>query len=253
MRGKEDIDVKLLDHFVDTTRSLRGEIAYSNALLTASSACRICALDADALRFAQAAFDHANAHNLKARLPVIKLQEIRLHLATGNLVEARIVLSNERQFPIADDDTHSRFEWDLYDARVSVDEGDLTRAKTLLLRIGPIPKSFSANRRGACLAISLRYHLASGEPDETIRPLVQDLEETHKGNRDVGNQDYEAHALFLGLSRIGQQTRAVQILNDYIKLFRTVRRPLPPTIQPLLLNNGLDQHASRGRKKRAES
>ena len=230
MRGNAAVDVSLLDHFVDITRSLHGEIAYSNALLTASSACRLCALDEDALRFAETAFHHASTHNLRARLPVIKLLEARLHFATGNLVEARAVISSEKLYPIAEDDSHTRFEWDLRDARVAVEEGNLIRAKNLLVRIGPIPTSFSANRRASCLAISVRFHLASDAQDEIIRPLVLELEEVHAVNRDIANQDYEAHALFLGLCRIGEQTRALKMLTDYVMVFRRNPRRLPTNI-----------------------
>jgi DNA-binding SARP family transcriptional activator len=235
MRGKEEIDIKLLERFVDVARSSHGEVAYSHALMAASNACRIAAQDEDARRFVDLAFDHALDHRLRARIPVIRMGRVRLHVARCDWVAAREVLCTGAKYPIPDDDTNTRAEWDFYDAIVRLEEGDLLRVQDAIAKFGRLmPPTFSANRRAACLAMKLRLLLANEESGEAVRSVVQELEETHKVNRDIGNQDFEAHALFLGHAALGQQEYGFQLLRDYVQDYRTTRRQLRGEIQELL-------------------
>jgi len=234
MRGTEDISVSLLERFIETARSLHGEIAYSQALLASSSACRIAGKDEDAIRFIDLAFDHAIAHKLRARIPVIKMGTVRLHVAAGNWAAARAALSTDSMYPIPADEINTRAEWEFFDARVSLEEGNLKRAEAAISGFGNVPHSFSANRRAACLAIISRLRLARGDLDESFRSLLGDLEATHTFNWDLGNQDFEAHALFLGWTALGEETRASCLLRDYTGTYRTSRRLLSRELRELV-------------------
>lgn len=240
MRSRRELDVGLLERFATAARSLHGEIAYSHALLACSSSCRIAGKDADASRFIRAAFEHANNHKLVARLASINLSLLRLHVATGDWVAARTVLSSEPRYPIAEDDENTRAEWDSCEGRVSLEEGDIQAAEAVVTKLEIVPQSHSASRNAACLALMLRVQLARGGGLDVIRPLVRDLESTHKINRDIGNQDFEAHALALGLSALGEEERGVEMLSEYAREHRSTRRPLAETIQSLLRLRGSD-------------
>jgi hypothetical protein len=234
MRSKQELDVGLLEKFVFAARSLHGEIAYSHALLACSSSCRIAGKDTDAAKFIRAAFEHAVDHKLVARLASINLSSLRLHIATGDWVAARAALRSEAQYPIAEDDENTRAEWDFCEGRVSLEEGDIQAAEAAVTKLEIVPQSYSASRNAACLALMLRVELARRSGVNVIRPLVRDLESTHKINRDIGNQDFEAHALTLGLSAIGEEGRGLDMLRQYVQEHRSTRRPLSKAIQELL-------------------
>ena len=48
--------------------------------------------------------------------------------------------------------------------------------------------------------------------------------------RRSGSQDFEAHALYLGLHAIGEEERANKMLQDYVQVQRWSKWPLPPEI-----------------------
>ena len=240
MRSKQELDVGLVERFALAARSLHGEIAYSHALLACSSSCRIAGKDADAAKFIRAAFEHAVDHKLVARLTSINLGTLRLHVATGDWVAARTALRNEAQYPIASDDKNTRAEWDFCEGRVSLEEGNIQAAEAAVTKLEIVPLSFSASRYAACLALMLRVQLARGSGLDVVRPLVRDLESTHKINRDIGNQDFEAHALALGLCALGEEARGMDMLREYVQEHRSTRRPLSKNIRELLRPCGSD-------------
>ena len=215
-------------------RSLHGEIAYSHGLLACSSSCRIAGKDAEAAKFIRAAFEHAVDFKLVARLASVNLSSLRLHVATGDWVAARTSLRNESQYPIAEDDENTRAEWDFFEGRVALEEGDVQRAEAAVSKLEIVPQSYSVSRNAACLALTLLVRLARGCGVDVIRPLVRDLESAHRINRDIANQDFEAHALFLGLVDIGEKQRGLDILREYVKNYRSTRRPVLKEIQALL-------------------
>ena len=211
-----------------------GEIAYSHALLACSSSCRIAGKDTDAAKFIRAAFEHAVGYKQVARLASVNLSSLRLHVTTGDWEAARTSLRSESQYPIAEDDENTRAEWDFFEGRVSLEEGDVRRAEAAVSKLAIVPQTYSVSRNAACLALTLLVRLANGCGVDVIRPLVRDLESTHRINRDIANQDYEAHALFLGLAALGEKQRGLDLLREYVKVHRSTRRPLSKAIQAVL-------------------
>jgi DNA-binding SARP family transcriptional activator len=234
MRGAQDLDVELLEKFALTARSLHGEVAYSHALIACSSSCRIAGRDEHAAKFIHAAFGHAVSHKLGARIAVVKLSTVRLYVATGNWVAARAALCTQQQYPIAEEDKNTRAEWNFFEGRVALEEGDLRRAEAVVSKLEIVPQWYSVSRNAACLALTLLVRLARGCGVEVIRPLVRDLESTHRINRDIANQDFEAHALFLGLAALGEKERGLDLLREYVKEHRSTRRQLSKAIQTVL-------------------
>lgn len=234
MRGTQDLDIELLEKFALTARSLRGELAYSHALLACCSSCRIHGRDADVARFIQMALEHAVSHKLGARIAVVRLSTVRLHVAAGDWIAARAALSTLQQIPIADEDKNTRAEWDFFEGRVAFEEGDLQRADAAVSKLQIVPQWYSAGRNAACLALTLRLKLALGCAVTVIRPLVRDLESTHRINRDLANQDFETYALFLGLAALGEKERGSDLLREYVFEYRGTRRPLSNEIRAVL-------------------
>ncbi len=238
MRGKQELSLDLLESFALTARSLHGEIAYSHALIACSSSCRIAGRDEHAARFINTALEHAVSHKLGARIAVVNLCAVRLHVAAENWGAARSVLGSQREYPIANDDKNTRAEWDFFDGRIALEEGNLLRAEAAAAKLEIVPHSHSVNRNAACLALVLRVQLARGSESHGIRPLVVDLEVSHKINREIGNQDFETHALFLGLTALGEKKRGLETLRDYVYNHRTSRRPLSSAIQEVFREDG---------------
>jgi hypothetical protein len=241
MRGDKEVEMGLLEDFLLAARSLHGEIAYSHALLACSSSCRIGGKDVEAAKFISSAFEHAISHKFVGRLTSINLSSLRLHVATGDWAAARTSLRSESQFPIAADDENTRAEWNFFDGRVALEQGDLRQAEAAVSKLEIAPQFHSVSRNAACLALTLRVRLACGGDVDAIGPLVRDLESTHRINRDIANQDFEAHALFLGLAALGESQRGLDMLLEYVKKHRNTRRPLSQRIQAVLR----DQRSSR--------
>jgi hypothetical protein len=235
MRGRNDLDLGLLERFALAARSLHGEIAYSHALVACSSSCRIGGKDEDARKFVEAALEHAFTHKLLGRIATVNLSRIRLYVAAEDWVNARAALCTQQQYPISSDDKNTAAEWNFFNGRVALEEGDMPAAEAAISKLEIVPHSYSANRNAASLALSLRVHLACGCDANIIRPLVRDLESTHTANWDIGYQDFEAHALFLGLASLGEENRALALLRDYVQEYRRSRRPLSKPIREALL------------------
>ena len=234
MRGTQDIDIDLLEKFALTARALHGEIAYSHALIICSSACRISGRDDHAAKFIHVAFEHAVSHKLGARIAVVKLSTVRLYVATGDWASARAALCTQQQYPIPEDDKNTHAEWDFFEGRVALEERDVQRAEAAVSKLEIVPQSYSVSRNAACLALTLLVRLARRCGVDVIRPLVRDLESAHRINRDIANQDFEAHALFLGLVDIGEKQRGLDLLREYVKNYRSTRRPVLKEIQVVL-------------------
>jgi len=158
-------------------------------------------------------------------------------VAAEDWVRARAELS-QCDYPIPEDDRITRAEWDFCDARVALSEGDLTRTGTAVAGFESVPQSLSANRRAACLAITLRLHLARGARSDLIRTMVGDLEALHLVNRDLGTQDFETVALCLGLIALGNREQARHYLSEYLQKYRMSRRRLTKEIEDLWLTEG---------------
>lgn len=226
MRGETDIPLEQLEEFAELTRSYRGELRYSAALLSAASACRISGRDTASLAFQKRALEHATSHKLWTRIPAIILSEVRLHATAENFAAARESLIRGNEWPIPVDDQTTRADIQFFEARVALEDGTLEELEAAVKPIEILPPTYSAGRRAGCLAVVIRLRLRQGQSADTIRPLVLDLEASHLANRDIGFQDFEAYSLFLGLCAIGEEERAKQQIHEYLTKYRRSKRPI---------------------------
>jgi DNA-binding SARP family transcriptional activator len=234
MRGEREITLEFLENFAESARSLHGEIAYSSALAAAAAACRISGRDDACLQFIERAFEHAVSHRLRSRIPVIILTKIRLHVAAEDFVAARAAVSDGERYPLPSDDEVTRAEWQYFEARIALEDRQLPDVEKAVAKIELVPDNYSVARRAGCLSVVLRLRLMQRKVQATIKPIVANLEAAHLLNRDIGNQDFEAHSLFLGLRALGEEKRGMQLLREYVESYRRSRRPLSPSIEALV-------------------
>jgi tetratricopeptide (TPR) repeat protein len=214
-RGHEVMAIQDLERFVETAGAT-GELAYSNALLTAATACRISARYEQGLAFVTKAFKEAVAHNRKARMSRVLVAELRLHVAACAFERAETTLHQLMECPIPRDDDFAQAELQSYKARIALEKGDIPAAAAAFAEIQTNPSTYSPRRRANFLALRLRIRLNQDATADEIRCLVSELETEHLQVRSVGGHDFEAHTLYLGLCTIGEKSRGVQMLRAYV-------------------------------------
>jgi hypothetical protein len=232
LRGKNAVPLEDLQRFADLVRMSEGELAYSHALQTSATVCRHNARYHEGLEFLSAASDHATVNRLHARLPELSLAFARLHIAAGEFKKAGEALpetakqTNEGNAALND-------EFHFMEARLAVETGDIPKAVAALKCVVEPISAFTVNRRGYYFALEIHIRLAQRADLDEVAPLVSELEGAHCQVRTLGQQDFEAYALFLGLRYIGQLERGAERLREYIE-HRRVRWPLPPAIHDAL-------------------
>jgi tetratricopeptide (TPR) repeat protein len=199
-------------------------------LLTASAACRITARYEEGLAFVAQAFEHATSHKRGARLSHVLVAELRLHVAGGAYDRAESALRRMIECSISPDDTFAQAELQFYKTRIALERGDLQEASAAFSTVKEIPQTYSARRRAHSLALGLRIRLRENPRDDELWSLVSGLEVEHLKLRSLGDQDFEAYALYLGLCALGDRTRALDLLTDYVTVHRRSEWPLPEEI-----------------------
>jgi DNA-binding SARP family transcriptional activator/tetratricopeptide (TPR) repeat protein len=233
-RGHEVIPLQDLQRFAESARETGGELAYSNALLTASAACRNSARYEEGLAFVAQAFEQEQAHKSEARLSRLLVAELRLHVAAGAFDYAESTLDRLMECSISADDDFAHSELQSFRARIALEKGDFARASAVFAEVQTIPRTYSPRRRANSLALRLRIRLHEGATEDELRSLILELETEHLRVRDFGGHDFEAHALYLGLCAIGDSNRARQLILDYVDNHRGLSWPLPRYIRQIV-------------------
>ena len=233
-RGHEVMPIQELQRFAESARTTGGELAYSNALLTASAACRISARYEEGLAFVAQAFEQALAHKREARRSRMLVAELRLHVAAGAFARAESTLQSLMGCSIPPDDDFAQSEVQSYRARIALEKGNIAEASAAFAEVRIIPRTYSPRRRANSLALRLRIRLKEDATKGEIRSLVSELETEHLRVRGLGGHDFEAHALYLGLCSIGDSYKGVELLREYVSNHRRSNWPLPGHIHQIL-------------------
>ena len=231
---REAVPIEALQRFAESARVTGGEIAYSNALLTAASACRISARYEKGLAFVAQAFEHAASHKRRAAFSRVFIAELRLHMAAGAIERAESTLARMMAHPIAPDDTFALAEAQVYKTRIAIEKGDLKGAATAFAAVPEIPRTYSPRRRAHTLAMQLRIRLMENATQDEIRLLVSDLRVEHLKVRSLGVDDFAALALYAGLCALGETTQGVALLREYVEVHRRSAWPVPEQILEVL-------------------
>jgi DNA-binding SARP family transcriptional activator/tetratricopeptide (TPR) repeat protein len=233
MRGDGFVPIDDLSRFADVARLSGGELAYSRALVTAGTACRLSARYEEGLQFVSKALEHAISNRLHSRRPEILLSTAALHIAARAFEKAREVLKGFEKHLIASDNFKERNEIHYHEARLALEEGDSAGAATAFDLIETLSPTYSVTRRGYYLALEVQIRLKQGAAIEVVEKLVAELEATHLQMRDLGSQDFESISLYLGLCALGAKDRGAQLLREHVEL-RRAKWPLPQTIMRVL-------------------
>ncbi|MBC7791606.1 MAG: hypothetical protein H7Z74_16795 [Anaerolineae bacterium] len=224
IRGDGFVPIEDLWRFADAARLTGGEAAYSQAILTASTACRLSARYSEGMEFLSKALDHAIANRLYSKRPTIMLVTAQLHIAAGAFDKAHEVLKAiERPIPFSN--IRDRNQIYYLEARIALERGDLAGAATAFELIDTVSPTYSVTRKGYYLALQVRIGLGQDVDPKIMARLVSELEITHLQMRDLGIQDFEAYSLYLGLSALGEKDRGTEILREYVER-RRIKWPL---------------------------
>ncbi len=245
-RGHETIPLDDLHRFAESARQSGGELAYSNALLTASAACRISARYEEGLAFVAQAFEQERVNKSEARLSRLLVAELRLHVAASAFAAADSTLNRLMECSISADDDFAQSELRTFRARIALEKGDFEKASAVFAEVQAIPRTYSPRRRAYSLALRLRIRLHEGATVGEIRSSVEELEVEHLRVRGFGGHDFEAHALYLGLCAIGDSKRGIRLMHEYVDTHRGSNWPLPHHIREILDDRRSNVEVKRG-------
>jgi hypothetical protein len=99
---------------------------------------------------------------------------------------------------------------------------------------GELNSATSVNWRAGVLALGVRIAIQQKVSLEGIYSTVTELKAAHLQNRSSGGEDFEAHALALGLQYCGMSEEAFRLLSEYAATHRRERWPLPKQLSDLL-------------------
>ena len=99
---------------------------------------------------------------------------------------------------------------------------------------GQSSPSQSVNRRAAVLALGVRIGIEQQVSTRSLLPMLRELELAHMKTRASGWQDFEAHALALGLRSCGELERGLRVLVEYTTQFRREPWAIPDYLSDLM-------------------
>jgi len=82
--------------------------------------------------------------------------------------------------------------------------------------------------------MGVRIGILEAHSHDKLWPLVAELEAAHLVLRGAGWQDFEAHALYLGLAACGNVVTADRLLTEYATTYRLEKWALPRNLEELI-------------------
>jgi DNA-binding SARP family transcriptional activator/tetratricopeptide (TPR) repeat protein len=207
---------------------------FSRALGNVGAAYRRAGRNADAAAVLLEVLDHSVAHGLVNRTSFAICSLIRVYIANGDLVRARATMQTLETLTEGDQSLYRTADRFYFATRLALEEGNIKQAAeqySILASQSFLP---SMNWRAAVLALGVRIALQRKASVETIRPIVSELEAAHLQSRSSGGQDFEAHALALGLRYCGESAGGLRLLSEYATTYRRETWPLPRPLSDLL-------------------
>lgn len=250
--GDVDKAAQATRQFLETVRSEQNLSTFSRALGNAAVARRLGGRKEEAERLFIEALDHSIAHGLTTRAIFAAYSLVRLYLAAGDSRRARQMMERADLITQPAEDVHLAADQLYLAARISLEEGNIQDASSrYAIVVAETSPNQSVNRRTAVLALGIRIGILQNSSVQLLRPLVAELEAAHMLNRGAGWQDFEAHALYLGLSACGKLERAQQLFTEYATVYRREKWPLPQNLCGLLDSAITDATESQSDKKSA--
>jgi tetratricopeptide (TPR) repeat protein len=216
----------LARELVEARRSCESIADLMRALANSATAARTAGHFDEARQWLKEAIAIADSHKLphatEAPLQILA----SMALDDNDLPEARKSYDRLLSIPESSYDTASRAVRDAVGVRISLAEGNLAMARSLVhsdfeeLASDPI-----AYRRTYGLALSMAVQLANGElPDDATTLL---LESSHLAARKFFRQGFATFVLVSTLRRKGKAKRANQLLKEYLGTYRREKSKPP--------------------------
>ncbi len=220
----------------------------ARALSNVGFALRRAGRSDDAERVLVELVDYSIVHGLPHRASCGLLLLALIRLTAGDLQRARGTLRKLQVLSRMDQDHFLVADEFFVSARLALEEGNLEEAaekyEMLAAHTGP---NESIVRQGVVLAVEIRLRIQQRASMERLRQRVALLEAAHLQNRSKGMQDFEIHALALGLRYCREQSKGLLLLREYVTTHRREKRPIPQFLSDLLRElqascDGLDTH-----------
>jgi DNA-binding SARP family transcriptional activator/tetratricopeptide (TPR) repeat protein len=214
--------------FLLAVRNETNLLTLSRGLVNAATAYRLAGEREEAEALLREVLDHALAHGLSSRAMFACYSLIRLYLAAGDILRAREALDRSEGLADFGEDMHLISDRNYLQARVALEEENIEAACAYYaLTLAETHPNQSVNRRSSVAALGIMVGVSNRMSFHSLRLLVADLESMHIQNRASGWQDFEAQALFVGLTACGETEKADRLLNEYVTMYRRERWPLP--------------------------
>jgi DNA-binding SARP family transcriptional activator/tetratricopeptide (TPR) repeat protein len=223
------------DELRNAVRDERDPRTRLRALCNVGVAYRLAGRTDDAVAVFSEVVELSFAHGFSSRITFACLELIRFYLASGDVPQARAHMERLESFTETEEDLYNANYRRFYLARLALEEGNVEEASQRYAEVaGELNPATSVNWRAGVLALGVRIAIQQKVSLEGIRPTVTDLEAAHLQNRSSGGEDFEAHALALGLQYCGKSEEAFRLLSEYAATYRRERWALPDALGDLL-------------------
>ncbi len=116
------------------------------------------------------------------------------------------------------------------EGRVSLHKGDPGPASSYLSRFSNDNSNRFVNYRLRQTVAAMRRHVEIASNAEIDRASLERMIRDFEEYCDLGQHDFFALAIYKGLNAVGERSRAMQIVIDYVTSRRRERGPLPPSL-----------------------
>jgi len=222
------------DRLLGTVRDERDPRILSRALCNVGFAYRLAGRNEEAEALFLRLLDLSLTQGLKARVSFACLGLVRLYLGCGDILQARAAMQKLEALTEGDQDFQRTTDRLYFSARIALEEGNVEEAAERYSVVAAQSYLPGINWRAAILAVGVRIAIQKEASVGILRPMVTELKGAHLQNRGAGSQDFETHALALGLRYCGESEEGLRLLSEYATTYRRERWALPQPLSNLL-------------------
>jgi DNA-binding SARP family transcriptional activator/tetratricopeptide (TPR) repeat protein len=189
--------------------------------------------DAEAVLLELLSFSVRLGHLSRSSFALLVLA--RVYLGAADLPRTHEVMQKLEALTRDEQDHHVTRDRNYMLARLALDEGNVEEAAEKYRILAALTSSSACiNRQASVLALGIRIGIQQHASIEKLRLMLGKLEAAHIQNRSRGLQDFEAHALALGLCNCGELERGLLLLTDYMAIHRRDKFAVPKYLSDLL-------------------
>jgi DNA-binding SARP family transcriptional activator len=235
-RGDVESAEEAADQLLTVARNEPDLTLRARGLLNVGMAYRLVGRNDDAVPVLLELLDFSVALGHLSRSSSAFLALARVYLAAADLPRAREVMQRLEALTGDEQDPHVTRDRLYMLGRLALDEGNIEEAALrCALLAAQTSANESVNRQATVLALGLRIGIQQHAPIEKLRMIVEQLEAAHVQTRTRGLQDFEVHALALGLRTCGEPEKGLHLLAEYMTIHRRDKFAAPKYLSDLLV------------------